>query len=64
MAQLQQESPGRYVMKDLYLFNWKTEILARKLETAADHNSSEADQTGDRFKKSFEPQSGSKALHL
>ena len=33
MAQLQQESPGRYVMKDLYLFNCKREILARKLET-------------------------------
>ena len=33
MSQLQQESPGRYVMKDLYLFNCKREILARKLET-------------------------------
>src|SRR4030095_9454529 len=32
MAQLQQESPGRYVMKDLYLFSCKREILARKLE--------------------------------
>jgi hypothetical protein len=32
MAQLQQESPGRYVMKDLYLFNCKREILTRKLE--------------------------------
>ena len=33
MAQLQQESPGRYVMKDLYLFSCKREVLARKLET-------------------------------
>jgi hypothetical protein len=33
MAQLQQDSPGRYVMKDLYLFSCKREILARKLET-------------------------------
>jgi len=33
MAQLQQNSPGRYVMKDLYLFSCKREILARKLET-------------------------------
>lgn len=33
MAQLQQESPGRYVMKDLYLFSCEREILARKLET-------------------------------
>ena len=33
MAQLQQQSPGRYVMKDLYLFSCKREILARKLET-------------------------------
>src|SRR6266508_6562139 len=33
MAQLQQKSPGRYVMKDLYLFSCKREILARKLET-------------------------------
>ena|SRR5215467_3562916 len=32
MAQLQQESPGRYVMKDLYLFSCKREVLARKLE--------------------------------
>src|SRR5439155_13859138 len=32
MAQLQQESPGRYVMKDLYLFSCKREILALKLE--------------------------------
>src|SRR4249920_2058230 len=32
MAQLQQDSPGRYVMKDLYLFNCKREILAGKLE--------------------------------
>src|SRR5262245_43953868 len=30
MAQLQQESPGRYVMKDLYLFSCKREV---KLET-------------------------------
>ncbi len=33
MSQLQQQSPGRYVMKDLYLFNCKREILERKLET-------------------------------
>jgi hypothetical protein len=33
MAQLQQESPGRYVMKDLYLFSCKRDVLARKLET-------------------------------
>ena len=33
MAQLQQESPGRYVMKDLYLFSCKREVLARNLET-------------------------------
>src|SRR5439155_21424908 len=33
MAQLQRESPGRYVMKDLYLFSCKREVLARKLET-------------------------------
>ena len=33
MAQLQQQSPGRYVMKDLYLFSCKREILARKLES-------------------------------
>src|SRR3990170_4968420 len=33
MAQLQQQSPGRYVMKDLYLFNCKRETLARKLES-------------------------------
>ena len=33
MAQLQQQSPGRYVMKDLYLFSCKREVLARKLET-------------------------------
>jgi len=33
MAQLQQESPGRYIMKDLYLFSCKREILSRKLET-------------------------------
>lgn len=33
MAQLQQDSPGRYVMKDLYLFSCKREVLARKLET-------------------------------
>src|SRR5207253_652757 len=33
MAQLQQDSPGRYVMKDLYLFNCKREVLTRKLET-------------------------------
>src|SRR5262245_46980746 len=33
MAQLQQESPGRYVMKDLYLFSCKREVLACKLET-------------------------------
>jgi hypothetical protein len=33
MAKLQQQSPGRYVMKDLYLFNCKREFLARTLET-------------------------------
>ncbi len=33
MAQLQQDSPGRYVMKDLYLFNCKRDVLARNLET-------------------------------
>ena len=33
MAQLQQDSPGRYVMKDLYLFSCKRDILARSLET-------------------------------
>src|SRR6266508_1559990 len=33
MAQLQQESPGRYVMKDLDRFSCKREILTRKLET-------------------------------
>ncbi len=33
MAQLQQNSPGRYVMKDLYLFSCKREVLARNLET-------------------------------
>jgi len=33
MAQLQENSPGRYVMKDLYLFSCKRENLARKLET-------------------------------
>jgi hypothetical protein len=32
MAQLQQDSPGRYVMKDLYLFTCKREVLARRLE--------------------------------
>ncbi len=32
MAQLQQNSPGRYVMKDLYLFSCKREVLARKLD--------------------------------
>ena len=35
MAHLQQESPGRYVMKDLYLFSCKRELLARKLESLA-----------------------------
>src|SRR5207244_12045517 len=33
MTQLQQESPGHYVMKDLYLFSCKRDVLARKLET-------------------------------
>ena len=32
MSQLEQKSPGRYVMKDLYLFSCKREVLARKLE--------------------------------
>ena len=64
MAQLQQESPGRYVMKDLYLFNCKREILARKLETLPITVPSKADQTGDRIEKSFDPESRSKALHL
>ncbi len=33
MAQLEQKCPGRYVMKDLYLFSCKRDILARNLET-------------------------------
>ena len=64
MSQLQQQSPGRYVMKDLYLFNCKREILAAKTRNPADHNPSKADQARDRIKKSFEPQPRPKALHL
>ena len=35
-------------MKDLYLFSCKRDDSGAETRNAADHNSSEADQTGDR----------------